>query len=42
MTDGGFSKKLERIYDEKPALNGLWIYHPPDETRGSGFKKHPP
>lgn len=28
MTDGFFSKKLERIYGERPGLNALWTYKP--------------
>ena len=26
MTDGFFSKRLERLYDEHPRLNKLWTY----------------
>ena len=26
MTNGFFSKRLERIYEERPALNRLWAY----------------
>ena len=29
MTDGFFSKKLERIYNEKPGFNKLWAYQSP-------------
>jgi hypothetical protein len=28
MTDGFFSKRLERIYDEKPEFNRLWSFDP--------------
>lgn len=30
MTNGFFSKRLERIYTEKPELNRLWIYQTKD------------
>ena len=30
MTDGFFTKRLERIYDEKPVFNKLWAYQAKD------------
>ncbi len=33
MTDGFFTKKLEQLYKENPALNGLWAYQ---QTDGGG------
>jgi hypothetical protein len=32
MTDGFFSKKLERIYKEKPFLNSLWELKPAESA----------
>jgi len=37
MTDGFFSKKLERIYEKQPHLSKLWLYQPTNETRDSGL-----
>ncbi|MFH0985822.1 MAG: hypothetical protein V1882_09865 [Candidatus Omnitrophota bacterium] len=31
MTDGFLSKRLEKIYDEKPSLNKLWSFDPKGE-----------
>ncbi len=37
MTDGFFSKRLERIYEEKPELNGLWTFTPGNAEGGTTF-----
>ena len=36
MTDGFFSKRLERIYEEKPELNKLWSFSP-EGVRGTVY-----
>lgn len=35
MTDGFFSKRLEKIYDEMPEFNALWIYGTEREESGA-------
>jgi len=35
MTDGFFSKRLERIYEEKPGFNALWMYRAESGETGS-------
>lgn len=37
MTDGFFSKKLERIYEEKPALSRLWDFRQTEVAGKSGL-----
>lgn len=38
MTDGFFSKRLERIYEERPEFNKLWAYAPFSITRNAQRK----
>jgi hypothetical protein len=38
MTDGFFSKRLERLYEEKPVLSKLWLFTVP-QADGGGRKK---
>lgn len=37
MTNGFFSKRLERIYQEKPDLNRLWLFQPVTEIGNLGL-----
>jgi len=37
ITDGFFSKRLERIYEKRPLFNKLWFYQSSDEENGATF-----
>lgn len=40
MTDGFFSKRLERIYEDRPEFNKLWGFNP-ESVRSAAYGNSP-